>query len=270
VERFLDTPVKRYSSGMYVRLAFSVAAPLEPEILIVDEVLAVGDAGFQRKCLDKMRECASSGRTVILVSHQMSSVRDLCHQAVWMAAGSVRMAGPVSGILEQYLTHAGSHIAPGDWSDLSQVPRTGAGLVQFRAAMCYGLHPDTTPAPDGPFHLTARLWASAGASRDIRVEFQLLDRFQTKLLAANTFDRQGPLRLHAGMSDITFVLDQLHLAPGIYTVSLLVGDASDLHDVVSDALRIEVVPLAEVAAGNWSHYSLVTRSFRCEVCSPID
>src|SRR5499426_3430031 len=79
VEKFLDTPVKRYSSGLYVRLAFAVAAHLEPEILIVDEVLAVGDQAFQQKCLEKMRQCANSGRTVLLVSHQMASVRDLCH-----------------------------------------------------------------------------------------------------------------------------------------------------------------------------------------------
>src|SRR5213079_2141636 len=89
VERFIDTPVKRYSSGMYLRLAFAVAAHLEPEILIVDEVLAVGDAEFQRKCIGKMGEVAQLGRTVLLVSHQMAAVENLCSEAILLDAGSL-------------------------------------------------------------------------------------------------------------------------------------------------------------------------------------
>ena len=89
VERFIDTPVKRYSSGMYVRLAFAVAAHLEPEILLVDEVLAVGDAAFQKKCLGKMGDVAKEGRTVLFVSHNMPSVLNLCRRAVWIDDGRV-------------------------------------------------------------------------------------------------------------------------------------------------------------------------------------
>ncbi len=84
IERFLDTPVKRYSSGMYVRLAFAVAAHLEPEILLVDEVLAVGDAAFQKKCLGKMGDVARDGRTVLFVSHNMVAVQTLCRRAIWL------------------------------------------------------------------------------------------------------------------------------------------------------------------------------------------
>ncbi|MGC8960577.1 MAG: ABC transporter ATP-binding protein, partial [Chloroflexia bacterium] len=87
VEKFIDTPVKRYSSGMYVRLAFAVAAHLEPEILLVDEVLAVGDAAFQKKCLGKMGDVAKGGRTVLFVSHQMNSIRKLCDRCIWLDAG---------------------------------------------------------------------------------------------------------------------------------------------------------------------------------------
>ena len=93
VEKFLDTPVKRYSSGMYVRLAFAVAAHLEPEILIVDEVLAVGDAAFQKKCLGKMGEVAKGGRTVLFVSHNMAVISSLCKKAVWFESGSLRYSG---------------------------------------------------------------------------------------------------------------------------------------------------------------------------------
>ncbi len=103
VERFLDTPVKRYSSGMYVRLAFAVAAHLEPEILLVDEVLAVGDAAFQKKCLGKMGSVAREGRTVIFVSHNMVAVRNLCKRAVMLEAGRVAADGEVNGVVAQYL-----------------------------------------------------------------------------------------------------------------------------------------------------------------------
>jgi homopolymeric O-antigen transport system ATP-binding protein len=102
VEEFLDTPVKRYSSGMYVRLAFAVAAHLEPEILIVDEVLAVGDSAFQKKCLDKMGSFANSGRTVLFVSHNMEAVRNLCQRGIWMKDGSVHKDSAVEETLAAY------------------------------------------------------------------------------------------------------------------------------------------------------------------------
>ncbi|PZR11680.1 MAG: ABC transporter ATP-binding protein [Flavobacterium psychrophilum] len=105
VEKFLDTPVKRYSSGMYVRLAFAVAAHLEPEILIVDEVLAVGDAQFQKKCLGKMEQVSQGeGRTVLFVSHNMSSVLSFCNQCVWLAGGQVHMIGSSVNVINSYMS----------------------------------------------------------------------------------------------------------------------------------------------------------------------
>jgi lipopolysaccharide transport system ATP-binding protein len=112
VERFLDTPVKRYSSGMYVRLAFAVAAHLEPDVLIVDEVLAVGDAAFQKKCMGKMGEVAMTGRTVLFVSHNMAAVQALCSKAVYLKEGHVRASGDVAPILEQYLRETGESQKP--------------------------------------------------------------------------------------------------------------------------------------------------------------
>jgi ABC-type polysaccharide/polyol phosphate transport system ATPase subunit len=104
VEQFIDTPVKRYSSGMYVRLAFAVAAHLEPEILLVDEVLAVGDINFQKKCLGKMGDVARAGRTVVLVSHQLNQIRRLCHRVVWIDGGEVSQAGPSAEVVSAYET----------------------------------------------------------------------------------------------------------------------------------------------------------------------
>src|SRR6188508_439786 len=116
IEEFLDTPVKRYSSGMYVRLAFAVAAHLEPEILVVDEVLAVGDAQFQKKCLGKMGEVARGGRTVLFVSHNMSAINRLCSRGVLLDAGRVVFDGPAVNATAAYLHGAGERGAGQEWS----------------------------------------------------------------------------------------------------------------------------------------------------------
>ena len=104
VEKFLDTPVKRYSSGMYVRLAFAVAAHLEPEVLLVDEVLAVGDMAFQRKCLGKMGQVSRQGRTILFVSHNMTAVKTLCTRAVLFEGGRLVADGDVDAVVDRYLT----------------------------------------------------------------------------------------------------------------------------------------------------------------------
>jgi lipopolysaccharide transport system ATP-binding protein len=106
IERFLDTPVKRYSSGMYVRLAFSVAAHLEPEILVVDEVLAVGDARFQKKCIAKMEEVRKCGRTILFVSHNMVAVRSICERVLWLESGEIKRTGSAIDVTEEYLRHS--------------------------------------------------------------------------------------------------------------------------------------------------------------------
>ncbi len=126
VEKFLDTPVKRYSSGMYVRLAFAVAAHLEPEILIVDEVLAVGDASFQRKCLGKMGEVAKEGRTVLFVSHNMANLTRLCNRALLLERGTLVADGAIELIIGQYMNR---HSGGGEvrrWDDLERAPGTEA------------------------------------------------------------------------------------------------------------------------------------------------
>ena len=107
-DRFLDTPVKHYSSGMYMRLAFSVAAHLDPEVLIVDEVLAVGDHAFQRKCVNKMREIGRSGKTIFFVSHDMTSIGRLCNRVIWLDGGQIRQDGKAAEVIDAYLQSIGS------------------------------------------------------------------------------------------------------------------------------------------------------------------
>ena len=122
VEKFLDTPVKRYSSGMTVRLAFSVAAHLEPEILIIDEVLAVGDAAFQRKCLNKMQDVGSQGRTVLFVSHNMAAVSRLCERGILLNEGKLVEDGPIQDVVKTYMSSSSGTSAAREWSDPSEAP----------------------------------------------------------------------------------------------------------------------------------------------------
>ncbi len=130
VEKFLDTPVKRYSSGMYVRLAFAVAANLEPEILIVDEVLAVGDAAFQKKCLGKMGEVSGEGRTVIFVSHNMGAISQLCQTAILLKNGELEESGSVQKVIKSYLSLTGEK---GTMVDLTAYRfRKGTGKSRFK------------------------------------------------------------------------------------------------------------------------------------------
>jgi lipopolysaccharide transport system ATP-binding protein len=119
VEKYLDTPVKRYSSGMYVRLAFAVAAHLEPEILVVDEVLAVGDAEFQKKCLGKMGDVATAGRTVLFVSHNMAAVQSLCRTAFQLESGRIVQTGDSKKVVSEYLSGSGSNTSVRVWPDES-------------------------------------------------------------------------------------------------------------------------------------------------------
>jgi lipopolysaccharide transport system ATP-binding protein len=146
IAKFLDTPVKRYSSGMYVRLAFSVAAHLEPEILLVDEVLAVGDAEFQRRCLGRMEDLGDSGRTVVFVSHNMQTITQLCDRVILLEGGTVVADGPSSEIVAQYLQSVhgtGSSIA---WPDLADAP--GDDLVRLRSLRVVDEDGETTAAVD--------------------------------------------------------------------------------------------------------------------------
>lgn len=131
VERFIDTPVKRYSSGMRVRLAFSVAAHLEPEILLVDEVLAVGDARFQKKCLNKMQDVGQQGRTVLFVSHSMPAITRLCQRTILLDEGRIASDGPSHQVVSSYLQSGVGTMSAREWPDLDRAP--GNEVVRLRA-----------------------------------------------------------------------------------------------------------------------------------------
>lgn len=172
IEKFIDTPVKRYSSGMYTRLAFAVAANLEPDILIVDEVLAVGDAAFQKKCLGKMGEVATVGRTVLFVSHNMAAVSTLCPRAMLLSNGRVRQMGPCADVIAAYYSSLGDRTAirgsSGDsiceFVEASVVDSSGRNVQQvdmgesFTVEMTYRIKQDT----DGPIVPNYHFYTASG------------------------------------------------------------------------------------------------------------
>lgn len=143
VEKYIDTPVKRYSSGMYVRLAFAVAAHLEPEILIVDEVLAVGDAEFQKKCLGKMKDVSSQGRTVLFVSHNMTAVKSLCNRGILMERGKVVFTGSADETVEHYMRINAENLVP-EIKFLDPNESIGNELIKIKSVSVFPLNPKVT------------------------------------------------------------------------------------------------------------------------------
>jgi lipopolysaccharide transport system ATP-binding protein len=183
VERFIDTPVKRYSSGMYVRLAFSVAAHLEPEILLVDEVLAVGDAEFQQRCLGRMEDLSGTGRTVLFVSHNMQAINQLCDRAILLEGGSVALDGQPSEVVTRYLHAAHVSGVGRTWDDLDSAP--GDDIVRLRSVRVVD--------EDGGTVETADVRHAIG----IEIGFRVLRPGRAVFPKIKVRDRQGDIAFNA-------------------------------------------------------------------------
>jgi lipopolysaccharide transport system ATP-binding protein len=243
VERFIDTPVKRYSSGMYLRLAFAVAAHLEPEVLLVDEVLAVGDAAFQAKCLGKMGDVTAEGRTVIFVSHNLDAIQRLCARAVLLEAGGVADAGPADEVVRSYLTRQLRRPSPAEWLDVSGLRRRGSGEARFQAVrFSTG---DTTldghPYPLGPLEFQMQI-DSPSARSVPTLAVTIRDIGGVNLVNADIASVPQVLRLDAGVNVVTLRVDALYLNPGEYTVDLWVGDGGPSGlDYVESAFQLLVL-----------------------------
>jgi lipopolysaccharide transport system ATP-binding protein len=238
VEKFLDTPVKRYSSGMYVRLAFAVAAHLNPEILVVDEVLAVGDAAFQDKCLGKMGEVARSGRTVLLVSHNMAAVRHLCTRAVLLSEGTMAAEGPVADIVPQYLS-----VRSAKGAALGRISRHGLelGEIGLRAAGSETSTDCVLFNDDYELAVTVRARQLVyGGGLVVRVR----DTLGTLVSSACTVEEGLGTVDFTSSHTVTFNLPRLQLMPGRYFVSVYVYKPNDAikYLEVEDALTFEVQP----------------------------
>jgi lipopolysaccharide transport system ATP-binding protein len=242
-EAFIDTPVKRYSSGMYVRLAFAVAAHLEAEILVVDEVLAVGDAQFRKKCLGKMRDVSTHGRTILFVSHSMAAISALCSKAVLLRDGRMAMHDDAIRVLTAYqmdraLSQAASY-------DLGTAARIGTGSGRFASMIVSATDGRgrslRAAIPGSEITVETRLCCVADF-RDANVAVMIFDPNGYRVIDANTAIHGEFLSLARGQSaTVTFRLHDVLLKPGIYHVSLWLGrTAAESIDYIEQAGTLEI------------------------------
>jgi len=240
VPAFIDTPVKRYSSGMQMRLAFAVAAHLEPEILIVDEVLAVGDAAFQRKCLGRMGTAAAEGRTVLFVSHNLTAVRTLCPRAILLESGRIAFDGSSDAAIDSYLE---ADEQAGDGADLTISPRSAegqAGRIRFTALKITGANSGAIRVGD-PMSLVAEFDVSA-ALADVTVKLNLFSVDDTLIAQSVTTNSYTPIAtLLPGHYRIAAIIDPNPFQPGRYRIGISASDARRLQDYVPHAATIEVL-----------------------------
>jgi lipopolysaccharide transport system ATP-binding protein len=243
IEKFIETPVKHYSSGMYVRLAFAVAAHLEPEILLVDEVLAVGDINFQKKCLGKMGEVAKGGRTVVLVSHQLNQIRRLCERVAWVDGGSIHLAGGTHEVVSAYesamssavqsppdrVSHGSARL--GRWIGWKIVEHEGAGPHTFTHL--------------GPVSIGFTMQAYADLRR-ANHGIALFNLDGQLIWAWGTVD----LNLAPGVYELRYKFPMLPLRPGPYIWKVSLNDEDG--EVID---YLECVPQMVVALDPLSHPS---------------
>jgi lipopolysaccharide transport system ATP-binding protein len=224
IEKFLDTPVKHYSSGMYVRLAFAVAAHLEPEILLVDEVLAVGDAAFQKKCLGKMGDVARGGRTILFVSHNMAAVQSLCDRALLFNHGELEMTGATDSVVYEYFR---SQLVLG--SKNAQVDSEHFELLEINVKSSDG----RMPAPFMPLFVTLRVRAKHPVA-DIGAHILIEDETGHRILGLDSRDFKNGVKLHAQQeADIRFCIEELLLTPGpLYIHLWLKSQAEQVYDEI--------------------------------------
>lgn len=243
VEKFLDTAVKHYSSGMYMRLAFAVAAHLEPEILLVDEVLAVGDAEFQKKCLGKMGQVAKGGRTVLFVSHNMAAVTNLCTQAIYLADGRVAGQGDVGQIAHLYQAANVKGDATG--TNVTQFPgRIGDGRILFTSLKVVGESETNRVVAGGLITIQMTLYAhqpvmSSQTVISIGIDDLVGVRIAT-LLSRFSPDFNRMNQLFDGEFSLTCCVPSLGLAPGSYTLTTYVDVHGQLSDRCADTYRFVV------------------------------
>ena len=248
VGKFIDTPVKRYSSGMYLRLAFAVAAHLEPDVLIVDEVLAVGDFEFQQKCLRQMDEVAQHGRTVLFVSHNLNAVQRLCPRAILLEGGQVVADGDTARVLARYLATGDDVVPPGQWVNLA-TDRRAAGATFV--AVWYGSPAsvvDCHPYPGARLDIRVRIRATSPIP-NVSLGFRLRDQSGFTLMSGSTIALGVKRPLADGVSTWLLRIASLSLRPGSYQLDLWLGDAVGIRDSLQPAIRLEVVDRTTSAWG---------------------
>ena len=245
LEKFLDTPVKRYSSGMYMRLAFAVASHLEPEILLIDEVLAVGDAAFQKKCLGKMGEVAKEGRTVIFVSHNMTAIRNLCQRVYWFDNGEIIETGETGQVVLDYIQRGTLSTLQRVWEDPLSAPGDATARLRSVSISPLGQEPEEPITVKTAIQMKAAFWNYVpGAVLNFSVVLYNLEGIA--IFNTGSFRRTFP----EGLVEGSFVIPGDFLNDDTYTVRLLlVRDTSVAIFDLRDLLVFEVHDSERI--GNW-------------------
>ncbi|MEO0683512.1 MAG: ABC transporter ATP-binding protein [Cyanobacteria bacterium J06649_11] len=265
VENFLDTPVKRYSSGMYVRLAFAVAAHLEPEILIVDEVLAVGDAQFQKKCLGKMEDTGREGGTVLLVSHSMASIQKLCSKGIYLKTGQIAKSGEVNQVVKAYLDEG---FSSGASSLRDRKDRQGSGrvrIIDFYVTDIQGNKQGfLSSGEDYVFTMEYENLGNKRSFKDVVGSIGITDeRDEIILLVRSSFSDQN-FDIHHNSGVIRCLIKDFNLASGRYnTILFLSYRETEILDCISSAAKIDVEGgdfFRTGSTGLPSHCKVLTRS----------
>jgi lipopolysaccharide transport system ATP-binding protein len=251
VEKFIDTPVKRYSTGMYLRLAFAVAAHLEPEILIVDEVLAVGDASFQNKCIGKMGAVAKEGRTVLFVSHNVAAVKSLCTRAILLDRGQVDCDGHVDEVVDRYVMANSDVLKSGVIPD--DVERIGTGEAKLRSVQLANMscNPVSELYFGQPFRVTLAFDVLTEI-RDVFVEVNIGKPDGTEVVFSTTVDEgQRPMDLTTGGYQVNAEFD-IVLLPGRYSIGLGIHFIDGMTiDFIRRVLDFRVLKVAQNGHGDY-------------------
>jgi lipopolysaccharide transport system ATP-binding protein len=250
VERFLDTPVKRYSSGMYVRLAFAVAAHLEPEILVIDEVLAVGDAQFQKKCLGKMEDVSKQGgRTVLFVSHNMGVVAQLCNKAMLLDAGRIAATGKTDAVIDSYINQFNKTT-----SGIVQDRRIGDNLFAYASMVDANGNKRTEYRFDEEVVISVELFLDS-FSTELELAMRLMDRHKNSVFTIH--ERVEPHYHRASKAArVNIVISPAFIAPGSYSWLMCINQPGvTAYDLKNDVLAFRVLesgsPFARYDGGDY-------------------
>ncbi|MFH1154553.1 MAG: ABC transporter ATP-binding protein [Pseudomonadota bacterium] len=243
VERFIDTPIKRYSSGMRLRLGFAVAAHLSSDILLVDEVLAVGDAAFQKKCLDSMEGLSTSGRTVLFVSHNMAAIENLCSRCIWIDGGAIRADGDARTIVGEYMkTFAKASSGSVKLDHIES--RSGNGDAKFTSLEFLNSGGEVISVIRSADKLTVRIYYRAYKTLpELVIGLNILTEYGTLVAASNNVVTGDPVpRSGVGEGYADFEIESLYLLPGRYYLSLWLGKWEEQQDVLKNCISFDVEP----------------------------
>jgi lipopolysaccharide transport system ATP-binding protein len=243
IEKFLDTPVKRYSSGMYVRLAFAVAAHLDTEILLIDEVLAVGDAQFQKKCLGKMGDVATKeGRTVLFVSHNMSAIKALCEKGILLESGKIGYNGEASSAIDHYLNNVTNYIDNIPLSDKVR-KKTVSQKAKMLDIKIMTENADGQSTIDSTKSFEIKIKIKVFEKTQIECQIQIRDQYKTIILLSSELQQNKMFEIDEGLHVITCKCNPSFLASGRYWITCGLGCGPEWFDYVFDAGTFSVKDL---------------------------